>query len=581
MQSVLMINAAIIFALFVAGYFYFKKIKQAIIASGARIEKLSHALHIARHIAGQDPSPICQIDNEGKLFFANEASLPWLTDWGIDLKSKIPDDWFSNAQKAFNTERIVEEIKIVGARTYVVKFIALKGPSRINIYGEDITDKVEAQEQVKTLAYYDQITHLPNQRLFQDHLAFEIQHASHLPKLIVVILISVNDFKEISATYNAEVGYQFLQELAKRLNNMLREGAILARHGENEFSILEAEFNYISEIVSYVYALKEALSAPFLRGKDLALMTAIFSGFSFGVAVFPNDSDNYNSLMTCAASALQTCIKNRSDYEFYQEGVNRQVQAQRSLLIDLQEAVKNRHFTLAFQPQIDIQTNKVIGAEVLIRWFHPVRGNVPPYVFIPAAEEAGLIPQIDEWVFETACRHAKIWQEKNIKIKLAINISAVQFSHPKLVEKIKETLEKTNVSPSLLEIEITETAVMLEVQKAIQTMKAIKQLGLSLAIDDFGTGYSSLGYLRHFPVDKLKIEGSFISDIANVESAASLTKGIIDLGHGLKLKVLAEAVETEEQLKFLKHNKCDYVQGYFYSKPLPAEEFEKFLLNFI
>lgn len=431
--------------------------------------------------------------------------------------------------------------------------------------------------QPEDLAFYDFTTQLPNQRLFLDHLSFEIMHSKALPKMIAVIKLSVNNLKEVSALYGEVFSKKYFYELTTRLQKIVFESTIVARTQEDEFSILASEFKYVSEVLNFVYRLRAVLCTSYEYQNQL-----VIGQIGIGIALYPNDSDKVQELYDFASVALQLCNRTKSDYEFYQQAVNLQVRAQKGLINDLYEAVEAEQFYLVYQPQIDIQNqnqnqNKIIGAEVLIRWEHATRGLIPPNVFIPLAEEAGLIYKIDEWVLEQACRQSAYWQKQGLHIKLAVNISADHFNQPAFIPKISRLISNFGINPSLLELEITETAVMLEIAKALEHMNELKSMGLSLALDDFGTGYSSLGYLRQFPVDKLKIEASFIKEIVNNKSDSALTKAIIHLGHDLGLKVLAEAVEHKAQLELLKSFGCDMVQGYYFSKPLLSKAFEKYV----
>ncbi len=449
----------------------------------------------------------------------------------------------------------------------------------INLGLEKKLTKIQALPKQPTQSeptFYDAATQLPNQRLFLDHLSFEITHSKAPPKMIVVIKLSVNNLNEVSALYGREFGNNYFYELSKRLQKVVLETTIVARTQEDEFSILESEFKYVSEVLNFIYRLRAVLCTSYEYQNQL-----VIGQIGIGVALYPNDTDKVEELYDYASLALQLCNRSQSDYEFYQQSVNLQVKAQKGLINDLYEAVQSEQFYLVYQPQIDIQDNdKIIGAEVLIRWEHPTRGLVPPNIFIPVAEEAGLIYKIDEWVLEQACKQSSYWHKHGLNIKLAVNVSADHFNQPSFISKVSQFIFKYGVNPRLLELEITETAVMLEITKALEHMNEIKSMGLSLALDDFGTGYSSLGYLRQFPVDKLKIEASFVKEMVNNKSDSALTKGIIHLGHDLGLKVLAEAVENKDQLELLKSFGCDMVQGYYFSKPLLPKAFEEYLIKF-
>lgn len=428
------------------------------------------------------------------------------------------------------------------------------------------------KEPSEKISYYDLATQLPSQRLFLDHLSFEINHSKALPKMIIVMKIAINNFKEIGALYDRSYMKGYLIELTDRIEKIALPTMIVARTQEEEFSILASEFKYVSEILNFIHLIHSALSLSYEHQNH-----CVRGQISIGVALYPNDAKNFSDLYNHATLALQACSRNKSEYEFYQQSINRKVKEQNSLINDLHEAIQVGRLYLVYQPQIDIQSNnKIVGAEALIRWDHPTRGEIPPSEFIPLAEEAGLIYKIDEWVLEQACRQSSFWQREGLNIKLAVNISADHFNKDSFVPKISKLLYDFGVNPALLELEITETAVMLDVTKALEHMNEIKSMGLSLVLDDFGTGYSSLGYLRQFPVDKLKIESSFIKKLVENKNDRALTKGIIHLGHDLGLSVLAEAVEDQEQWALLKDLGCNFIQGDFFSKPLTTKVFEKF-----
>lgn len=432
-----------------------------------------------------------------------------------------------------------------------------------------------AEEELKRLSHYDTSTKLPNRVLFQDHLNFELSHAKTPPKLIAVMIFSLSDLREIVLAYGAESAEKLVISAADRIRNSINPGSQVGRISESEFAVLDISLSIPAQVVGLVSRIFENLKNPYHIDN-----TEILSNVCCGISLYPNDGKDFETLMQCATLAVQNSTKNRSMYEFYQEGMNRKVQAQRNLVVDLHYAIENKQFTLYFQPQMNLETNKCIGCETLIRWFHPIRGTVPPFVFITAAEEAGIVNAIDEWVLFDACRQGNAWLQAGLKsIKIAVNISGNHFADSALVHKIKACLEKTGFPPENLEIEITESALMMDVQKGLYVMKEICALGVHLALDDFGTGYSSLGYLKNFPVKKIKIDKSFIDNIGKEESADAIVKGIIELGHSLGLKVLAEGGETEMQINILKGYGCDVVQGYYFSKPLPVGEFEQFLKN--
>ncbi len=416
-----------------------------------------------------------------------------------------------------------------------------------------------------------------DKKLFLERLSFEVSHHKVLPKMIVIIKVSLNNFKEVLALYGQDFADQYAQELILRLKKICSDSTVVSRTQTDEISTLESGFKSISDVLNFVYQLRSGLGASYEYKNQL-----VIGSLSVGVALYPNDSDKMMELYDFASLALQSCIRQKTEYEFYKKSMNQQVKVQKSLINDLYEAVKSEQFYLAYQPQIAIQeNNKLVGAEVLIRWDHPTRGPISPAEFIPLAEEAGFIYKIDEWVLAQSCKQSAVWQRNGWHLKLAVNISGDHFNQKSFIAKVSQCISKFGVNPSLLELEITETAMMLEWSTALKHMNEIKSMGLSLALDDFGTGYSSLGYLRQFPIDKLKIEASFIKHIIENKSDRALTKGIIHLGHDLGLTVLAEAVENQAQLEVLMGFGCDIIQGYYFSKPLPTKVFEKYVKNYL
>jgi diguanylate cyclase (GGDEF)-like protein/PAS domain S-box-containing protein len=375
-------------------------------------------------------------------------------------------------------------------------------------------------------------------------------------------------FKLINDGLGPSHGDEVLKQMAVRLSGCLRESDTVGRNGGNEFVMVLLSMNAVADATVVAKKVLEALAAPLqIAGIQLHLTASI------GIAVAPHDGENAQDLLRNAAAALHHAKKDgRNQFYFFQTEMNRC--AQRDMLLEsgLHNAVKNCEFELYYQPKVDLRSGEICGLEALLRWHHPERGMVNPNDFIPLIEENGLIVPVGAWVLRTACAQAKSWQRMGIKpCSVAVNLSSVQFHRQDLCELVKQVLGEAGLEAKYLELEITESVIMKDVDRAVQTLHALKELGVKLAVDDFGTGHSSLNYLKRFAADVLKIDRSFITDLVTDDDDALITRTIIDLAHNLRMRVIAEGVESAAQLDFLQRNNCDEMQGYYYSKPLPVE----------
>ena len=347
----------------------------------------------------------------------------------------------------------------------------------------------------------------------------------------------------------------------------------IARLTDNEFGVIEPELRDASAMASYVQSLLEKSTSPYRIDEH-----DIFITISVGIAFYPTDGETPEILVRSAQLAVNRTSSTRNQYEFFQRGMIEQLQIKRNIITDLHKALENEEFIVYYQPQIHLKLRQMVGCEALIRWNHPQKGSISPFFFMTAAEETQLINPIGEWVLKQACLQMIKWQkEGHPPIKVAVNLSARQLFQGDIVEVVKRVIRETEISPDWLELELTESALVQDMPRAVEIMKAFRALGVELALDDFGTGYSSLSYLMQFPVNKIKIDRSFIKIIEDdKEEKYAVTKGIIELGHSLNLKVIAEGVETKAQLRYLKQQKCDMIQGYYFGQPQPPEKFETF-----
>ncbi|WP_019028683.1 bifunctional diguanylate cyclase/phosphodiesterase [Colwellia piezophila] len=433
-----------------------------------------------------------------------------------------------------------------------------------------INERKQAELKLKHLALHDPLTGLPNRLLFQDRLQQAIGQSKRNKHKFAVFFMDLDNFKIINDTMGHEVGDELLKEVALRLSDTGREMDTVARLGGDEFAFIINKVDTIENAVSFAQRLNESLKTPIeVDGNTINM------GSSIGVTMYPDDAINSEGLLRNADIAMyQAKDEGRNTTCFFTSEMNAKLQKNKEILTDLTESLNRDHFELYYQPLFTIDHKTLVGAEALIRWHHPDKGLIPPDQFIAVAEHSGLINELGDWVLEQACREVKAFLNAGIcAIKVAINISPVQFRRKDFIQHMLLILERHGVSADFIELEITEGAVMDNVDQAIKTMQGLHNAGFQLAMDDFGTGYSSLSYLKRFPIQKVKIDRSFISDLENDDDSKSITRAIIQMSHSLGLDVLAEGVETEAQLQYLQGEKCDFVQGYYTGRPMTASQF--------
>ncbi len=432
-------------------------------------------------------------------------------------------------------------------------------------------------EEIIYLSYHDALTNLPNSILFEDRLSQAIVQANRNNHCLAMLYLSIDRFDQVYDTLGHKLGYELLKEVAIRLKISVGEDYTIARFEGNEFALLVTQIQNTTDVTDVASDIYEALEHPFyVDGKE------IYVSFSIGISLFPDDARDGQILLKNASAALARAKEQGgNNYQFYINGMNEKAVKRLTMENNLRKAIEREEFEIHYQPKLNTQSGQIVGVEALVRWQNQELGLILPMDFIPLAEETGLIIPIGEWVLRTACAQLKSWNEKGFDPGiLSVNISARQFQQENLLEVISKILEKTGIEPGCLELELTETYLMKTPESSIKTLKALKTLGIKLSIDDFGTGYSSLSYLRRLPIDILKIDKSFVQDVAQNPDDMELVLAITTLAHNLQLKVIAEGVETAEQLEFLKSIKCDEWQGFYCSKPVLPEIFERqFLAN--
>jgi diguanylate cyclase (GGDEF)-like protein/PAS domain S-box-containing protein len=439
---------------------------------------------------------------------------------------------------------------------------------------QDISERKAAQQQIEFLAYHDALTGLPNRLLAKDHLEQAILVAEREKTRVALLFIDLDKFKTINDSLGHVIGDELLKGVALRLRECLRDTDTLSRQGGDEFLIVLNEVRDTESITTVVEKILARVAEPFeIEHHELSI------SLSIGIAVYPDDGRDFDTLLKQSDTAMyQAKEAGRNTYRFHTAQMNVDAIEHLRMRNGLRRALEHGEFVLHYQPQISLASGAVIGAEALIRWNHPELGMVPPGRFIPIAEDSGLIVPIGEWVLREACRQAVAWRNAGLpELLIAVNLSAVQFKRGDVEKSVTQALGESGLNPALLELELTESILIKDTEKVLAAVQQLKSLGVKLSIDDFGTGYSSLSYLKRFNVDKLKIDQSFVRDMADDPNDAAIVHAIIQMAKSLNLTTIAEGVEDERQLALLRSQLCDEVQGYHFARPMPADEFANFL----
>lgn len=430
-----------------------------------------------------------------------------------------------------------------------------------------------AVKDLQYLANYDSLTQLPNRALCMDRIKYALKSASRSQSMVAILFLDLDHFKDVNDSLGHAIGDQLLKNTSQRLSENIRSEDTLARLGGDEFVIILNNIKDSENVIDVVEKIVCSFEQPF-RLSSYEVNTTV----SIGVCLYPHDGGDVDSLMKAADAAMYKAKEvGRNTYEFYQSELNQLANRRHQLANALRKAIINDELHCVFQPQLNLTSNKVIGAEVLLRWNNPLLGNISPAEFIPIAESTGLIKEVSDWVLENTCRVLSNCQKQAVEIRLAVNLSAMQFKQADLASQVAAVLKKYKIKPKFLELEITESMLMRDVKTAINVLEKLKEMNIRIAIDDFGTGYSSLSYIRRFPLDALKIDQSFVDQLVVDQDDTAITMAIISMAKSLRLEVIAEGVETPQQLAFLRENGCDDIQGYYFSKPLTEADFIKFL----
>jgi diguanylate cyclase (GGDEF)-like protein len=442
-------------------------------------------------------------------------------------------------------------------------------------YKEQLEQLLEERTaEVDYLAYYDTVTHLPNRTLFEDRLSQAVAVAKSSGQTLGVLFISLDQFKKVNDTLGHGPGDALLCEFAERLKSCIAETDTVARFGNDEFALLRTQIESAEDVVETIGSLAQVLKFPFdLDGQEL------FATASVGISLFPLDGEDRQTLLKNAGAALYKAKRSGgANYQFYTADIHDRASRKLSLETTLRRAIQNHEFLIHYQPRVSVDSLEITGVEALVRWHHPQLGLVSPAEFIPLAEDTGLILPIGQWVLKEACLQNKRWQDQGfVPIRMAVNISARQLHDQGFADTVIRILKESNLAPQHLELELTESSIMQNAELAADVLSRLKSMGINISIDDFGTGFSSLASLKRLPIDALKIDKSFVSEAPSEPDDAALVMAIVTLAHNLRLKVIAEGVETEEQLRLLHLLRCDEIQGSLFSKPLPADALESLL----
>ena len=451
---------------------------------------------------------------------------------------------------------------------------------------QDISDRKRTEAKIIYLAYHDSLTGLPNRNFFKQSLKKELSHAERHGKMLGLLFLDLDHFKHINDSFGHVAGDQILREVADRITQCVRisdnagrmdepfSDPCVTRFGGDEFAVMLTDISRIEDAARVAQRLIELLSEPFIIETH-----EIFLGASIGITVYPMGGMDADTMLKNADIAMYHAKDSgRNNFQFFTKSMNRMAFERLTLETRLHKGLENDEFRLYYQPQLDIKTGQIIGVEALIRWQQPEMGLVSPLEFIPMAEETGLIVPIGEWVIRTACEQNKAWQIAGYPpVRMAINLSSRQLKQKELIEVVTGTLKETGLDPDWFEMELTETCIMQSQDDPLAMLNHLKSIGIRLSIDDFGIGYSSLSHLKRFPVNTLKIDRSFVKDIPEDTETAAIIRAMIAMAKGLNMKIIAEGVQTEEQLKFLQEQECDWMQGYLFSPPVPGDEMTRFL----
>ncbi|MBE0497159.1 MAG: EAL domain-containing protein, partial [Campylobacterales bacterium] len=547
-------------------------------------QQLKQSVELTEGIINAIPDLLFEVDKKGTYlnFWSHDNALVAsqkkyllgrkINDVLAPESAQIAHKAIKEAEKKGTSFGEIYSIKYPDGERWYELSVAKRSTGNFLALARDVTGRYIIEKRVEFMAHHDILTELPNRLLLKDRAERIIENAKRNGQKSAFLFIDLDGFKTINDSLGHVVGDMVLKAVGQRLQRCTRSSDTLSRHGGDEFVLIIPEINHADEVIIVVNKIIQKFKKSFEINNKVLSLTA-----SIGIAIYPQHGKDYEELLLNSDAAMYKAKENgKNTYCFFTHQMTHDRIGLFQIQNDLKRAIHNREFLLHYQPQIDLSTNKIVGAEALVRWAHPYVGMIPPGNFISVAESCGLIIDIGEWVMHEACRQASLWNKNGKDIVVAVNISAVQFKRGNLVEVVKSALETSALNPRYLELELTESLLINDAENILKTVKTLKELGISLSIDDFGTGYSSLAYLKRFAVDKLKIDQSFVKDIVRDKENASIVNTIVQIAKSFNLKSIAEGVEEKDVLDVLQGFGCDEVQGYYFAKPMSADEFEKY-----
>ena len=569
---------AILSIVFAISFVLERKLDEEIIFKGAILESVLDCLII--------------IDHKGHMVECNPATISTFgyTEGELIGQSLEKRLLVHSSPKSTEISRLMDldgeiicnqRLEAAGVRSCGEKFpveltitkIKKDGLPLFTVYARDITKVKQSEAIIKKMAYRDFLTGLPNRRMFNEYLQKSLLEAEVQQTKVAVLFLDLDRFKLINDSMGHAFGDLLLKKVAERLQNCLGAENVVARNGGDEFTIILKETTH-QAAENIVGGIIESLKQPFILEKHEVFITT-----SIGIAMYPTDGEDQETLVKNADIAMyEAKERGRNNYSFFRAGTDLQVVQKLQMVNELRTALERDEFAVYYQPRLHIDSGQIIGVEALVRWIHPEKGIISPDQFIPQAEESGLIVPIGNWVLRTAVAQCKKWQDQSLPLEMSVNLSAVQFQSPNLVKMVSETLQSEGLNPKLLNLEITEN-MMMDAEYSIQVLWELKNLGVQISIDDFGTGYNSLSYLKKMPIDHIKVDRSFMQNVTTDSENAAIVKAVISIAQSLHLNIIAEGVEDEEQLAFLKNLNCNEIQGYLLSPPVPAAKLESLVAN--
>jgi diguanylate cyclase (GGDEF)-like protein len=525
-------------------------------------------------LPGELPEPVMRVTDAGVISYANQCSKPIQKLFGTRIGSRLPEKWRERLREILDAGRRLDLELTQDERIYEISFSPVSEAGYLNIFGRDVTEYRQLLERLKHAAYHDYLTGLSNRLYFKNHLEQAVMMAGQYNGHIGLMMVDLNHFKQVNDVWGHEAGDLALKAVASRLQRIVRGYDVVARLGGDEFGIVLTRLEGVEEMTMLAERILDELARPIDLGeRDFTVLCSI------GLTSFPEDARNAEDLQRCADLAMYHAKNDRSGgFRYYDSEIHKKMRQKANMELRLRHALDAGCFEVFYQPLVDIDDGEIIGAEALLRLRRTDNSLILPGCFIGVAEETGLIEPIGQWVLNRVCADLNRLLKSGLDVpSIALNVSAKQFRNKDLPKHIAQTLNQFGIPPRCLELEITESMLFGEEESALKLLDRLREIGLLLTIDDFGTGYSSLSYLRRLPVAKLKIDRSFVADMLISEDAAAIVDAILSLGHSLRLRVLGEGIEREEQVNYLRERACKEGQGFFFGKPVPTMEFKRLL----